>query len=195
MKITAIVILSLLGIFGAWKFIFARKPVIMVNRPANGSDSAIPDFCIKKLNATDQICLKDFKGKKILMVNVASACGFTKQYKDLEALYQQHKDHLVIIGFPCDQFGGQEPGSEEEIEKFCATKFNVSFPMTTKIEVKGDNRHPIYAWLTEKSQNKVADYSVSWNFNKFLLNEKGQLIGYFGSRVNPMDPAITDLLR
>ena len=156
--------------------------------------SPILEHCIAKLNSTDKLCLGDYKGKKILLVNVASECGFTKQYSDLEKLYTEHKDKLVIIGFPCNQFGGQESGTEEEISKFCSSKFSVTFPLTNKIDVKGEQQHPIYKWLTTKTLNGVDDYKVSWNFNKFLLDENGQLIGYFSSKVNPMDSEITKLL-
>lgn len=195
MKITLVLLLTGLGVFGIWKFVLGRKPVVKINQPVSVATSELLDQCIQKLNSKEKLCLKDFKGKKILLVNVASECGFTKQYKDLEQLYQTHKDKLVIIGFPCNQFAGQESGTEEEIEKFCSSKFNVTFPLTTKISVKGDNQHPIYAWLTQKSKNKVSDYSVTWNFNKFLVDENGQLIGYFSSKVNPMDASITDLLK
>lgn len=195
MKLLSIIVLTLLGVFGIWKFLLARKPVATVNIPVSNEVSPILDQCILKLNSKEKLCLNDFKGKKILLVNVASECGFTKQYADLEKLYTTYKDKLVIIGFPCNQFGGQEPGTEEEIATFCSSKFAVTFPLTTKIDVKGDNQHPIYKWLTSKSLNGVNDYSVNWNFNKFLLDENGQLIGYFSSRINPMDSDIINLLK
>ena len=166
MKSLSIIVLTLLGVFGIWKFLLARKPVATVNIPVSNEVSPILDQCILKLNSKEKLCLKDFKGKKILLVNVASECGFTKQYADLEKLYTTYKDKLVIIGFPCNQFGGQEPGTEEEIATFCSSKFAVTFPLTTKIDVKGDNQHPIYKWLTSKALNGVNDYSVNWNFNK-----------------------------
>lgn len=195
MKLISIIVLTLLGIFGIWKFLFARKPIAVINSPVTSAVSPILEQCIAKLNSKDKLCLGDFKGKKILLVNVASECGYTKQYTDLEKLYTTHKDKLVIIGFPCNQFGGQEPGTEEEIEKFCSSKYTVTFPLTTKIDVKGDNQHPIYKWLTTKSMNGVEDYKVTWNFNKFMLDENGQLIGYFNSKINPLDSAITNLLK
>ena len=195
MKLLSILVLTLLGVFGIWKFLLARKPVATVNIPISNEVSPILDQCILKLNSKEKLCLNDFKGKKILLVNVASECGFTKQYADLEKLYTTYKDKLVIIGFPCNQFGGQEPGTEEEIATFCSSKFAVTFPLTTKIDVKGDKQHPIYKWLTSKTLNGVNDYSVNWNFNKFMLDENGQLIGYFSSRINPMDSAIINLLK
>lgn len=195
MKLLSIIVLTLLGVFGIWKFLLARKPVAAVNIPVSNAVSPILDQCILKLNSKEKLCLNDFKGKKILLVNVASECGFTKQYADLEKLYTTYKDKLMIIGFPCNQFGGQEPGTEEEIATFCSSKFAVTFPLTTKIDVKGDNQHPIYKWLTSKALNGVNDYTVNWNFNKFMLDENGQLIGYFSSRINPMDSDIINLLK
>lgn len=195
MKLILIITLTLLGVFGIWKLLLARKPVAATNLAISSADSPILEQCITKLNSKDKLCLNDFKGKKILLVNVASECGFTKQYSDLEKLYTTYKDKLVIIGFPCNQFGGQEPGTEEEIATFCSSKFAVTFPLTTKIDVKGDKQHPIYKWLTTKTMNGVDDHNVNWNFNKFMLDENGQLIGYFSSRINPMDSAIINLLK
>jgi len=194
MKLALTLILTVIGIFGAFKLLMAFKPV-QTNPAISTTPSTVLNQCILKINSKDSLCLNSFKGKKILLVNVASQCGFTKQYSDLETLYQTYKDKLVIIGFPCNQFGGQESGTEEEILQFCSSKYSVTFPITTKIEVKGSNQHPIYKWLTKKSENEVDDYTVGWNFNKFLLDENGQLIGYFGSRVNPLDISITNLLK
>lgn len=146
-----------------------------------------------KVEAIDgsQIDFAQFKGKKILIVNTASECGFTSQYKDLETLYQTYKDKLVVIGFPANNFGGQEPGTNTEIQSFCTKKFDVHFPMAAKISVKGDNIAPIYKWLTSKSLNGIMDETVTWNFNKFLLDENGHLLDKFGSMVNPMSDKIT----
>ena len=138
--------------------------------------------------------MANYKGKKILVVNVASKCGYTYQYEGLEKLYEANKDKLVIIGLPCNQFLGQEPGGAEEIAKFCSLTYGVSFPMTEKVDVIGNNQHPIYSWLTSKETNGKEDYKVSWNFNKFLLDENGKLIAYFGSKTKPMSSEITDLL-
>ncbi|MDH5474758.1 MAG: glutathione peroxidase [Cyclobacteriaceae bacterium] len=157
-------------------------------------NSNIHDFSIQALDSDKEIKLSDYAGKKILIVNVASKCGFTPQYKDLQKLYEMYEDKLVIIGFPCNQFMGQEPENELGIKEFCEKNYGVTFPMTTKIDVNGDNQHPIYKWLTEKKRNGVDDYKVSWNFNKFLIDEEGKLIGYFGSKTKPFDEAITSLL-
>lgn len=135
-----------------------------------------------------------FKGKKILVVNTASACGYTPQYKELEMLYEKYKNTLVIVGFPANNFGEQEPGSNTEIATFCQKNYGVTFPMAAKISVKGDDEAPIYKWLTQKKQNGVLDAEVTWNFNKFLLDEKGNLLAYFPSKVTPMSTEITGKL-
>jgi glutathione peroxidase len=156
---------------------------------------SIYDYKINALESDEQIDLSSYKGKKLLIVNVASKCGYTPQYEDLQKLAMQYDDKLVVLGMPCDQFGGQELDSEIEIKQFCTEKFNVTFPMTTVIDVKGDNQHPIYQWLTQKSMNGKDDYTVSWNFNKFLIDENGQLLEYFPSKVKPMDEEIVKYLR
>lgn len=156
--------------------------------------TSIYDFQIRALDSEEVINLQDFKGKKILIVNVASKCGFTYQYEDLEKLYQQYNDKLVVIGFPCNQFLGQEPGNEEKIANFCSTTYGVTFPMAQKIDVKGKNAHPIYQWLTSKDKNGKDNYKISWNFNKFLLDEEGSIIAHFPSSVKPLDKAITSLI-
>ncbi len=135
-----------------------------------------------------------FKGKKILVVNTASKCGFTPQYKELEALYEKYKDKLVIVGFPANNFANQEPGTALEIQEVCQKNYGVTFPMAAKISVKGDDQAAIYKWLTHKSENGVLDAEVKWNFNKFLINEKGQLVAYFESKVTPLSEEITSKL-
>lgn len=152
------------------------------------------DLSVLSINGKDTMRMSDFRGKKILIVNVASKCGYTPQYEALQKLYESRKEKLVIIGFPCNQFMNQEPGSEEEIGSFCKLNYGVSFPLTSKIEVKGSNQHPIYQWLTQKSLNGQADYKVSWNFNKFLISENGELLAYFGSSVDPLDESLISLL-
>ncbi len=140
-----------------------------------------------KVNGIDgkQIDFASFKGKKILVVNTASKCGYTPQYEGLEKVYKQYKNKLVIIGFPCNQFGGQEPGTNEEIVSFCTKNYGVTFPLADKIDVKGASIAPIYQWLTQKSKNGVVDANISWNFNKFLLDENGKMIAYFPSNIKP----------
>ena len=158
-------------------------------------NQSIYDYKIKALNSEEYIHLSDFDGKYMLLVNVASKCGYTYQYEDLQKLYDQHKDRLVIIGFPSNQFLFQEPGTEVSIGEFCQKNYGVTFPMTTKIKVKGSKKHPIYQWLTDKELNGVSDYSVSWNFNKFLVSPEGKLLGHFQSSVKPFDEQITKHLK
>lgn len=150
------------------------------------STASIYDIKINKLDGTS-LDLSSFKGKKILFVNVASECGFTPQYADLQKLYEEHSDKVEIIGVPCNQFGGQEPGEASEIAQFCERNYGVTFTITEKVDVKGDDQHPLYAWLTSKEKNGVMDATVKWNFHKFLVNEEGELIQMYGSRVNPLD--------
>ncbi|KAI8802193.1 glutathione peroxidase [Cladochytrium replicatum] len=133
----------------------------------------------------------DLKGKAVLIVNVASACGFTKQYAPLEELYRKHQPKLEIVGFPCNQFGAQESGSAEEIATFCKSKFDVTFPLSSKIDVNGDDTHPIYTYL--KSQQPG---DIKWNFEKFLIDTEGNVVGRWGSRTTPeeLEPEIAKLL-
>lgn len=149
-----------------------------------------------KINSIDNtpINLADYKGKKILFVNVASECGFTPQYEDLEKLYNTHKDDLIIIGVPCNQFGGQEPGTAQEIKSFCQVNYGVTFLITEKVDVKGDNQHPLYKWLTEKEVNGVKSSSVKWNFQKYLVDETGHYIDYWYSTTKPLSSKITSHL-
>ena len=133
------------------------------------------------------VSMADYKGKYLLCVNVASKCGKTPQYSELEALYEKHKDKLVIIGFPCNQFLGQEPGSEKEIQEFCTKNYGVTFPLASKIDVKGNNQHPVYTWLMNKDSNGVSDDKVEWNFHKVLVSPEGQWLKAFSSGTDPMD--------
>ena len=148
------------------------------------AEQSVHDFTMKTIDGKDQP-LSAYKGKTLLIVNVASKCGFTPQYKGLEALYEKYKARgLVILGFPANDFGWQEPGTDAEIQQFCSTTYGVSFPMFSKISVKGDKIHPLYKHLTESSQPAGP---VSWNFNKFLVGPDGRIIGRWGSRTTPED--------
>ena len=155
---------------------------------------SIHSFTVKSIDGKN-LNLASFKGKKILIVNTASKCGYTPQYEGLEKVCEQYKDKLVILGFPCNQFGGQEPGTNEEIVDFCKKNYGVSFPLADKIDVKGSNIAPIYQWLTSKSKNGILDASISWNFNKFLIDENGKMIAYFPSNVKPDSEAILSYLK
>ena len=141
------------------------------------------------------INLKDFEGKHILFVNVASKCGFTPQYKDLEKLHQEHQNKLVVIGVPCNQFGGQEPGDANEIQEFCEVNYGVSFLITEKVDVKGQNQHPLYSWLTNKDYNDKKSSTVRWNFQKYLVDEKGHFVDYYYSITKPTSSKITKHLK
>ena len=143
----------------------------------------------------EKIDLSEFEGKKILFVNVASDCGFTKQYTGLEELHQLYKDKLVVIGVPCNQFGGQESGTEEEIVQFCELNYGVTFLLTEKIEVKGEITHPLYRWLCTKDLNGHSNSSVKWNFQKYLVDEKGEFVNYFFSTTKPLSSKITNSLK
>ena len=148
------------------------------------------DFKVKTLYGEDYD-LAQLKGKKVLVVNTASKCGFTPQYADLQTLWEKYGgDNFVILGFPANNFMNQEPGTEEEIATFCQVNYGVTFPMMEKISVKGDDIHPLYSWLTNKSENGVMDQNVRWNFNKFMIDEKGKLVDYAPSKTNPMDDKI-----
>ncbi len=143
------------------------------------------DFDIYGLNGRDNL-LEPLRGKAILAVNVASECGFTPQYESLEALYRELRSQgLTVVGFPCNQFGVQEPGTAEEILNFCGTRFNVTFPLSEKIEANGDDRHPLYAWLTSPENGYPGD--IKWNFEKFLINRDGNIIGRYPSATTPSD--------
>ncbi|GGG47999.1 glutathione peroxidase [Bizionia arctica] len=136
-----------------------------------------------------------FRGKKILIVNTASECGFTGQYDGLQELYDRYKDKLVVIGVPCNQFGGQEPGTSTDIQTFCKQNYGVTFLMTEKVDVKGDQQHPLYTWLTKKELNGVSNSSVKWNFQKYLIDEEGHLIDYYYSLTKPLSSKITKQLK
>jgi glutathione peroxidase len=155
---------------------------------------SIYDFKVPSLDGNNVIDFSKYKGKKILIVNTASKCGNTPQYADLEKLYNKYKDKLVIIGFPANNFGQQEPGSNSEIKAFCTKNYGVTFPMAEKVSVKGDDIHPLFKWLVDEAKKKGIDDPIKWNFTKFLLDEKGNLITVINNRVNPMSEEVTKYL-
>lgn len=156
---------------------------------AQNIPKTIYEFKVAGLDGKE-IDFSQFKGKKILIVNTASKCGFTPQYEGLEELYNQNKENLVIVGFPANNFLFQEPGSNEDIATFCEKNYGVTFPMAEKISVKGKNMAPIYQWLTNKDYNKLENSSVKWNFQKYLIDETGHLIGVFSSKTEPLSDEI-----
>ena len=157
-------------------------------------DKKIFDYKVESLDGKE-INFADFKGKKILVVNTASECGFTPQYADLEKLSKDYADKLVVIGFPANNFGGQEPGSNQEIGAFCEKNFGVTFPMAAKVSVKGEDTAPIFKFLTEKDLNGVKNTTILWNFTKFLIDEDGNLIDSFISTTKPTSESITKYLK
>src|SRR5437867_2319238 len=180
-----IILILIVAVALAYRLHAADAP----STPPAATQPASPlDFKVKDIDGNDYD-LAQLKGKVVLIVNVASKCGFTPQYKGLENLYEANKDKgLVIVGFPANNFRGQEPGTNEEIKQFCSSKYNVTFPMMSKISVKGDDKHPLYQMLTkEKSE-------VTWNFNKFLIGRDGKLIEHFDSKAKPDDAKLTDAI-
>ena len=158
-------------------FIITLLTLTMENLQAqnNADNQTIYQFTVEDINGKP-FALADLKGKKVMIVNTASKCGLTPQYKELEALYQQYKKKdFIIIGFPANNFLGQEPGSNEQIASFCSINYGVTFPMMSKISVKGKNMHPLYQFLTQKSKNGVEDSKVKWNFQKYLIGRDGKL--------------------
>ncbi|WP_002148416.1 glutathione peroxidase [Bacillus cereus] len=145
------------------------------------------DFSAKTITGEEK-SLKDYEGKALLIVNVASKCGFTPQYKGLQEVYDKYKEQgLEIIGFPCNQFGGQEPGTEADITSFCELNYGVNFPMFAKIDVKGDKAHPLYAYMTEQAPGLLGMKAVKWNFTKFLIGKDGKVVGRFAPQTKPVD--------
>jgi glutathione peroxidase len=157
------------------------------------TDSSIYETAINGLDGSP-IDLFSFKGKNVLFVNVASECGFTNQYRDLQKLSDTYTDELVVIGSPCNQFGKQEPGDASQIQTFCERNFGVTFLLTEKIDVKGGKQHPLYKWLTSKDLNGRKNSSVKWNFQKYLVDKEGNLIDYYFSITKPMSSKITKYL-
>lgn len=157
-----------------------------------GGVNSVYDFSFTTIDGKE-IKLSEFKGKNILIVNTASECGFTPQYEALQKLHERYTDKLVIIGFPANNFGGQEPGSNDEIAEFCEVNYGVSFLLSEKVDVKGEHADPLFKYLTEAS-NPDFTGDIEWNFEKFLINKEGKLIHRFRSKVNPLDSKIIDAL-
>lgn len=159
--------------------------MLLISVSLVAQSSGFYDFKVKTLEG-QEFDFSTLKGKKVMVVNVASKCGLTPQYKDLEEVYEKYQsDNFVIIGFPANNFMNQEPGTATEIRKFCTDNYGVSFPIMEKISVKGDDMHPVYQWLTSKSKNGVRDSEVSWNFQKYLIDEKGNLIEVIPPKEKP----------
>jgi glutathione peroxidase len=151
------------------------------------SGVSVYDFSAKTIRGEEQ-SLADYKGKVLLIVNTASKCGFTPQYKELQELYEQYRDRgFGVLGFPCNQFGHQEPGTEEEIEEFCQVNYGVTFPMFAKVDVNGENAHPLFEYLKEKASGVLGTKAIKWNFTKFLVDRNGNVVARFASQTRPSE--------
>lgn len=164
--------------------------MVMAANMAYAQNKSLYDFKVKDID-DKEFDLASLKGKKVLIVNVASKCGLTPQYKELEELYAKYKDkNFIIIAFPSNDFKEQEPGSNAEIKEFCSLTYGVSFPLMSKITVIGQNKAPLYKWLTEKSENGKIDAEVQWNFQKFMIDQEGQLVDFVPPRESPLSDKI-----
>ena len=150
---------------------------------------SVYDFTVKSIDGKD-VKLSQYKGKKLLFVNTASECGYTPQYKQLEELYKKHGDKVTVLGFPANNFGGQEPGTEAQIATFCEKNYGVTFPLFSKISVAGADTAPLYKYLSSKAQNGTVGEAPNWNFCKYLVNEKGQVVKFYASKVSPTSPEL-----
>ncbi len=185
MKIAIVVIGAVAALLLFFSFF---KPAQNASRPMDmqfpASGNSFFDFTVNSLEG-QPVSLAQFRGKKIIVLNVASKCGYTPQYADWEKFYTENKDEVVILGFPCNDFLGQEPGTAAEIAEFCQKNYGVTFPMFEKVSVKGKNKSPLYQWLTDPAQNGWNSKEPGWNFCKYLINEKGELTHFFDSKVKP----------
>lgn len=174
------------------KKIFTLTFLMFIGMILFSQTNSFYDFKVKNIDGED-FDLATLKGKKVLVVNTASKCGFTPQYEDLQALYEKYSaKNFVIIGFPANNFMKQEPGSNEEIKEFCTSKYEVTFPMMSKISVKGDDIHPLYQWLTEKEMNGKKDSNVKWNFQKYMIDENGNFVDVASPKTTPFDDQIVN---
>lgn len=174
---------SLLACFNPGK-VATRPSAVSTTTP---SPASFFQFTVNSLDG-QPVSLEQFKGKKIIVLNVASKCGYTPQYADWEKFYEANKDKYVVLGFPCNDFMSQEPGTAEEIAEFCQKNYGVTFPMFDKVHVKGEEKSPVYKWLTDPAQNGWNSQEPTWNFCKYVINEKGDLTHFFGSKVKPDSP-------
>ena len=174
-------------VISAFALMACFNPNEMTTRPENTPATPNSSFFQFTVNSLDgqPVALEQFKGKKIIVLNTASECGFTPQYADWEKFYEANKDSVVVLGFPCNDFGGQEPGSAGQIKSFCEKNYGVTFPMFEKVSVKGSEKSPVYQWLTDPAQNGWNTQEPTWNFCKYVLDENGTLTHFFASNVKP----------
>lgn len=192
LKIAGIALVLLIGAAVAaaygYGLIFNPTPTTPV------AAASVYDFTLKDIDGND-VKLDKYKGKVLMIVNTASRCGYTPQYEGLQKIYEQYKDRgFVVLGFPANNFMGQEPGTEKEIKEFCTLKYNVTFPMFSKISVTGTDQHPLYGYLTNKATNPEFPGDISWNFNKFLLDKNGKIVGRFGTKDKPEDAPVIEAI-
>lgn len=183
----ALAAFSLMSLTTAIKDIFSdKKEAVSAPATVSAPTKSLYDFTVSDIKGKP-VALKQYAGKKVVILNVASKCGYTKQYADWEKFFEEHGEKIVVLGFPANNFMGQEPGTNEEIAEFCKATFGVKFPMFAKVSVKGDDQAPLYKWLTTKEMNGWNDKAPTWNFCKYVINEKGELTNFFASGVTPGD--------
>lgn len=188
------ILISVVLVAGLAAFLFISASTKKVAEKSElSSVTSVYDFKLKTIDG-EEISLSKFKGKKMLLVNVASECGYTPQYKPLQTLHEKYGSKVEVIGFPANNFGGQEPGNSSEIKSFCTKNYGVTFQMMEKISVKGSDMHPLYKWLSSKEMNGSCNEAPSWNFCKYLIDENGKVIKFFKSNVDPLSKEITELL-
>ncbi|HEV7645365.1 MAG TPA: glutathione peroxidase [Pyrinomonadaceae bacterium] len=174
--------------------IAVHHPLSTTVEAAEGKVKSVLDFKMKDIDGND-IKLKKYKGNVLLVVNTASKCGYTPQYEGLQTVYSKYKDQgFYVLGFPANNFGGQEPGADAEIKEFCSLKYKVTFPMFSKISVKGEDQHPLYTFLTSKETDPNFAGDITWNFNKFLIDRKGNVVARFSSKDKPESEAIAQAI-
>jgi glutathione peroxidase len=172
-----------------------KKDVAMRPDTAAEAQKSFYEFKMKALDGKSVVDFSQYRGKKVVVLNVASECGFTPQYADWEKFYEENKANVVVLGFPANNFGGQEPGSGEEIATFCKKNYGVTFPMFEKISVVGSDQHPLYQWLSKKELNGWNDKVPTWNFCKYLISERGELVSFFASKVKPTSDEFQEALK
>ncbi len=186
--VLAVTLSSFMSVKTVLNFLLSDKSAVAV-RPANAvaPTKSLYDFTVNSIEGKT-VPLKQYRGKKVVILNTASKCGFTPQFEKWEAFYKEHGDKVVVLGFPSNNFKSQDPGTNSEIAEFCKKNYGVSFPMFEKTEVLGENQAPLYKWLSDKSLNGWNDKVPTWNFCKYVINEKGELTHFFASKVLPTDP-------
>jgi glutathione peroxidase len=190
MKTTILVVLALGALifiscnFSTVKSLFSKKNGIAMNNSSQDHKGSLYDFTVEDLQG-NPVKLSDYKGKPVVLINVASKCGYTPQYADWQKFHEKYGDKVAVLGFPANNFMSQEPGTDEEIAEFCQKNYGVTFKMFSKLDVKGDNKAPLYQWLSEKSKNGWNDKEPTWNFCKYVVDAKGNLTHFFESKITP----------